>query len=109
MATKRKLAEEANNLDMLFFTDTETGQSQPEETKVKKTKGNTKTAKTEDSVKPKKVFSFRADGDKVDHWRLQAKARGMKVDQLGEKALEEYIKRHKLNENQQKIYDLMKS
>ena len=108
MATKRKLSEATNNLDMLF-SNAETGQSQPEETKVKKTKGNTKTAKTEDSVKPKKVFSFRADGDKVDHWRLQAKARGMKVDQLGEKALEEYIRRHKLTENQQKIYDLMKS
>ena len=108
MATKGKLKEATNNLDMLF-SGAETVQNQPEETKVKKTKGKDTKAKTKDAVKPKKVFSFRADGDKVDQWRLQAKARGMKVDQLGEKALEEYIKKHKLTENQQQIYDLMKS
>lgn len=108
MATKNKLAEATNNLDMLF-SSTETSQIQPEEPKAKKTKGKESKAKIKDAVKPKKVFSFRADGDKVDQWRLHAKARGMKVDQLGEKALEEYIKRHKLTENQQQIFDLMKS
>lgn len=54
----------------------------------------------------KKVFSFRAGAEKVDSWRVWADASGMKVDELGEKALTEYIKKHPLTEDQRKIYEL---
>lgn len=53
---------------------------------------------------PKKVFSFRADVQDVNGWRCWADAKGMKVDELGEKALKEYIKRHPLTEEQRHIY-----
>lgn len=56
-----------------------------------------------------KVFSFRAPIETVDSWRLWADAKGLKVDDLGEKALEEYIRRHPLNEDQKTIYELKKA
>lgn len=71
-----------------------------------------KTAKadTGQAVKPEKVkqkvFSFRAEENKVDQWRVQAVARGITVNELGEKAIDEYIKRHKLTEDQQQLFDL---
>ncbi len=54
----------------------------------------------------KKVFSFRAPADLADSWRVWADAKGLKVDELGEKAISEYIRRHKLTEDQQQIYNL---
>ena len=57
-------------------------------------------------IDTQKVFSFRAEKETVDGWRVWADAKGMKVDELGEKAITEYIKRHALDEDQQKIYDL---
>lgn len=54
----------------------------------------------------KKVFSFRSPADLADSWRVWADARGLKVDELGEKAISEYIRRHKLSEDQQTIYDI---
>ena len=74
------------------------------------TKGNTKEAKKKPSEKPqkaqKKVFSFRAEVETVDSWRAWADAKGLKVDELGEKAITEYIKRHSLTEDQRQIYEL---
>lgn len=73
-------------------------------------KGNAK--KSEKNVpeakqKPqKKVFSFRAEVESADSWRVWADAKGLKVDELGSKAIAEYIKRHPLTADQQKIYDL---
>lgn len=58
---------------------------------------------------PKKVFSFRAAVPVVDDWRLWADAKGMKVDELGEKALQEYIRKHPLTEEQKQIYELKKA
>lgn len=54
----------------------------------------------------KKVFSFRAPADLADSWRVWADAKGLKVDELGERAITEYIRRHKLTEDQQQIYNL---
>lgn len=57
----------------------------------------------------KKVFSFRAEAETADNWRLWADAKGMKVDELGTKALTEYIKRHPLTADQNQIYELKKA
>ena len=79
-------------------------------TKVKRTTKKTAKADTGQVVKPEKakqkVFSFRAEENKVDQWRVQAVARGITVNELGEKAIDEYIKRHKLTEDQQQLFDL---
>lgn len=57
----------------------------------------------------KKVFSFRAEAETADNWRLWADAKGMKVDELGTKALTEYIKRHPLTADQNQIYELKRA
>ena len=76
----------------------------------KPTKGRSKTAKEKPSESPqkaqKKVFSFRAEVDQVDSWRVWADAKGIKVDELGTLALTEYIKKHSLTADQKKIYEL---
>lgn len=83
-------------------------------------KGRARKAKEEPSESPQKaqegkksrvidthkVFSFRAPRETVDSWRVWADAKGIKVDELGEKAITEYIKRHSLTEDQKKIYEL---
>lgn len=53
----------------------------------------------------KKVFSFRAPENEVISWRAYAEAKGIKVDDLGEKALQEYIKRHALTGDQKELYE----
>lgn len=82
----------------------------PTETTKKPAKRNTKTEPEKVTEKPqkaqKKVFSFRAEVDQVDSWRVWADAKGLKVDELGTLALTEYIKKHSLTEDQKKIYEL---
>ena len=57
----------------------------------------------------KKVFSFRAEAETADNWRIWADAAGMKVDELGTKAITEYIKKHPLTADQNQIYELKKA
>lgn len=52
-----------------------------------------------------KVFSFRADEERVAAWRLYAVCHGMKVDDLGAAAMEEYIKRHALKGAEKDLFD----
>lgn len=108
MANKKidKLKSAGAGMDK-FFSGASENVSEPSK---KTTKRNTKEEPKQEPTKPqkvqKKVFSFRAEESTVDGWRLWADAKGMKVDDLGEKAITEYIKRHSLTEDQQKIYDL---
>lgn len=55
---------------------------------------------------PKKIFSFRAEVDEVERWKVWADARGLKINELGEKAISEYIENHRLTSDQQQIFDL---
>ena len=107
MAIKKdKMKQSVSELDKLFSEASESSSGVFEEI----TKGNTKEAKKKPSEKPqkaqKKVFSFRAEVEAVDSWRVWADAKGLKVDELGEKAITEYIKRHSLTEDQRQIYEL---
>jgi len=107
MAIKKdKMKQSVSELDKLFSGASESSSGVFEEI----TKGNTKEAKKKPSEKPqkaqKKVFSFRAEVEAVDSWRVWADAKGLKVDELGEKAITEYIKRHSLTEDQRQIYEL---
>ena len=56
--------------------------------------------KSKDAVK---VFSFRSWTDEVEEWRLYAHVKGMKVDELGAAAMDEYIKRHPLTEGEKQL------
>lgn len=108
MASKKmdRLKTAGADMDKFFTGATES----PTESPKRSTKRNTKTVKEEPKEEPqkaqKKVFSFRAEVDQVDSWRVYADAKGMKVDELGEKALQEYIKKHSLTEDQRQIYEL---
>lgn len=111
MASKKmdKLKDAGSSLDKLFSGASETTEKATETTK-KSTRGRAKAQPEEPSEEPKKtqkkVFSFRAEVDQVDSWRVWADAKGIKVDELGEKAITEYIKRHALTEDQRQIYEL---
>lgn len=52
--------------------------------------------KKENVKAAKQVFSFRGDKDAVKAWRLYASISGIKVDDLGSLALQEYIATHPL-------------
>ena len=108
MASKKRdrLKTAGADMDKFFTGATES----PTESPKRSTKRNTKTVKEEPKEEPqkaqKKVFSFRAEVDQVDSWRVYADATGMKVDELGTLALTEYIKKHSLTEDQRQIYEL---
>lgn len=78
----------------------QTEESTPKEEKTKE-KAN---------IKPQKQsFSFRADQNKIENWKLYAEAVGTKdIGTLWTTAIDEYISNHKLTENQQEIYNLKK-
>lgn len=96
-------------MDGFFSGASETTEKASETTK-KSTRGRAKAQPEEVKEEPqkaqKKVFSFRAEVDQVDSWRVWADAKGMKVDELGTLALTEYIKKHSLTEDQRQIYEL---
>ena len=108
MASKKmdKLKEAGAGLDKLFSGASES----PTEPAKKTDKSNTKTVKEELTESPqkaqKKVFSFRADVDQINSWRVWADAKGLKVEELGTLAINEYIKKHPLTADQKKIYEL---
>lgn len=92
-----------------FFSEPQKTASEPAETvepvNTPEKKETAKKGKKTDTHKP---FSFWAVKEEADDWRIWAKAKGMKVDDLGALAIREYIKRHKLTDDQKQIYELMK-
>lgn len=60
---------------------------------VSEPKGRRMTGKGK-KIDDTKVFSFRGWKDEVDYWRLYAAVKGLKIDELGSAAINEYIKRH---------------
>lgn len=121
MATKKKdFSAGVRALDK-FFTETDP----PSEEAIQSVIGATQDAQEapqtksqaqdqkglEEPEKPKKkdthkVFSFRAEKKEADSWRVWADASGLTVDELGERAIREYIKRHPLKGDQLQIYEL---
>lgn len=57
-------------------------------------------------MESKRVFSFRSEDAEVKAWRLQAKVRGVTVNQLGEAAMREYIENHPLSEDEAAMMEL---
>lgn len=67
------------------------------------------TAEKTNTKTQKQSFSFRADINKIEHWKLYADTIGTKdIGTLWSAAIDEYISNHKLTANQQAIYDLKK-
>ena len=108
MASKKmdKLKDAGSVMDSFFSGASESPTESPKRSIKRNTKAEPEKVSEEPKKTQKKVFSFRAEESTVDSWRVWADAKGMKVDELGEKALTEYIKRHSLTEDQRQIYEL---
>lgn len=68
------------------------------------------TSKKENQKAPageKIVFSFRSPKNSVESWRIYANIKGMKVEELGAAALDEYIKKHPLSDEEQAVFNTL--
>lgn len=96
MASRKNLTTAAATQTASMFTgkESETGET------------TNKASKKEKAVKvEKQVFSFRGEKENVKAWRLYATVTGIKVDDLGSLALQEYIKNHPLKGAEKALFD----
>lgn len=93
-------------LDGLFSGAQESAKEAPKKSRQIKTQPKDHNGSEKPQKAQKKVFSFRAEVESADSWRLWADAKGLKVDELGTLAITEYIKKHPLSPDQKQIYDL---
>lgn len=54
--------------------------------------------------KKKQVFSFRAELTDIENWKAYAQAKGLTMETIGSSAMNEYMLRHKLTDNEHSIY-----
>ena len=55
----------------------------------------------------KQIFSFQAKKNDVDVWKIYAKASGLPMAQVGTMAMNEFMKKHPLNEEQQAVFNAL--
>lgn len=55
----------------------------------------------------KHVFSFRADIKEINIWKTYALSCGRSMESVGSEAMSEYIKKHKLSETEQAVYNAL--
>lgn len=85
-------------------------ESQSSQSVSKPSKSTKKSKKTENkpNTKPQKqVFSFRALTEDISIWKAYSTATGKTMEKIGTAALNEYIKRHKLNEAEKAVFDAL--
>lgn len=93
-------------LDGFFSNTQESVPEAPKKSRQVKTQPEDHNGSEKPQKAQKKVFSFRAEVESADSWRLWADAKGLKVDELGTLAITEYIKKHPLSPDQKQIYEL---
>lgn len=77
--------------------------------KVKKNTTMRKKAENEpDKLQRKQVFSFRAMLADIAIWKAYAVAKGETVENLGNAAMGEYLKRHKLSGTELAVFEALK-
>ena len=62
-----------------------------------------------DKMSKKQVFSFRAVLTDIAIWKAYAIATGQTVESIGNNAMNEYLKKHKLSGAEQVIFDAVKA
>lgn len=68
-----------------------------------------KSGNRENTKQKKQSFSFRADQNDIERWKLYAETLGVKdLGKLWSSAIEEYINSHALTAEQQKVYEMKK-
>ena len=83
-------------------------QTAKKQSKAKNTPIRKKDEKEADKILKKQVFSFRAVVADITIWRAYAIAKGETIENLGNAAMEEYIKRHKLLGTELAIFEALK-
>lgn len=108
MANRKKVEEAGSAVFNKFFSsqDAQNVSDETEAPAVSNPSTSTKKRSEKAQKSVKKVFSFRGEEESVKAWRVYADAAGMKVDDLGSLALQEYIEKHPLTGDQKKIFDL---
>lgn len=81
------------------------GQSEPRKNIQKRNKSENKP-----NTKPQKqVFSFRAMITDIAAWKAYSAASGRTMENIGTAAMHEYMKRHKLNEAEQAVFEALRA
>lgn len=62
-----------------------------------------------DEMSKKQVFSFRAVLTDIAVWKAYAVATGQTVESIGNNAMNEYLKKHKLSGAERVIFDAIKA
>ena len=90
--------------------DTQKPQTAPKPIQTEESIPKEKKTEEKANIKPQKQsFSFRADQNKIESWKLYAEAIGAKdIGTLWTTAIDEYISNHELTADQQEIYNLKK-
>lgn len=100
--------EQAINKSKIYSEDTQS-ETVLESQKPKNTLIEEKVENNTNTKPQRQSFSFRADQDKIETWKLYAETIGAKdIGTLWTAAIDEYINNHKLTEDQQVIYNLKK-
>lgn len=85
-------------------------QKSEKQPKAKKNTSMRKKAVIEpDEMSKKQVFSFRAVLTDIAIWKAYAVATGQTVESIGNSAMNEYLKKHKLTGTEQAIFDAIKA
>lgn len=90
---KKNLNNALNATDKFFSAANKGDTQKPENKKV--------------PVGEKIVFSFRSPKSSVESWRIYASVKGMKVEDLGAAALDEYMKKHPLSDEEQAVFNTL--
>lgn len=62
-----------------------------------------------DEMSKKQVFSFRAILTDIAIWKAYAIATGQTIESIGNNAMHEYLKRHRLSDTERVIFDAIKA
>lgn len=85
-------------------------QKSEKQPRVKKNTAMRKKAVIEpDEMSKKQVFSFRAVLTDIAVWKAYAVATGQTVESIGNNAMNEYLKKHKLTGTEQAIFEAIKA
>ncbi len=84
-------------------------QKSEKQPRAKKTSMRKKAVIEPDKMSKKQVFSFRAVLTDIAIWKAYAIATGQTVESIGNNAMNEYLKKHKLSGAERVIFDAIKA
>ncbi len=84
-------------------------QKSEKQPRAKKTSMRKKAVIEPDKMSKKQVFSFRAVLTDIAIWKTYAIATGQTVESIGNNAMNEYLKKHKLSGAERVIFDAVKA